>query len=273
MCKNIHKSTASATCSAMERETISKNRVSPKNVKSRRNLLQLLLFFAILFLARTTNAQTLDGTTWSYTERIYGREDVSQVTSYFAFTSPTKVIWYLGTPKNFVFPVGFGTYDANNGTITFSHTNPLHKNIYFYSENGENTIIFNFRIESGQATMRFRCKDTELNDFFNDGQPFKANKEKYSLKPNSKLVGTWWSYTYRDNEKGTMYFKSVNEVIIDGRLSPYVCIGNSISIKSGDNIEDENLTGIYNSEGFELCRDGILDLSDYHSCITIEKIQ
>jgi hypothetical protein len=227
-----------------------------------------LSLIAAIFIAPAINAQTLDGTTWSYTERVYGDEKVSEVTTYFAFTSPTKVIWYFGTPDNFVFPVGFGSYDAKNSVITFSHTNPLHKKISLYY--GDNTIVFDFRIVNGQAMMN--CKDKKnAAKFFNDGQPFKLNKEKYSLKPNSKLVGTSWRYTYRDSEKSTIYFKSVNEVLLDGEMHPYVCVGNSVSIKSGDNLRSENLTGIYNDGGFELCRNGIAGKTNF--CVNVKKIQ
>ena len=120
------------------------------------------------------------------------------------------------------------------------------------------------------------CMNKELaSGIYNDGQQFKLSKEKYSLIPNSKLVGTSWRYTFGDIEKGTIYFKSVNEVLIDGKMRPYVCLGNTVSIKSGDNLEDENLVGTYNSESIELCRDGIAGkASDDNSiCGTIRRIE
>ena len=51
----------------------------------------------------------------------------------------------------------------------------------------------------------------------------------------------------------------------------YVCLGNSISIKSGDNLFDENLVGIYHSESFELCCAGIIRL-DNPFCATVKRI-
>jgi hypothetical protein len=233
----------------------------------------ILILTAAIFIVSAINAQTLDGTTWSYTERVYGDEDISEATSYFAFTSPTEVIWYFGTPDNFVFPVGFGSYDAKKGAITFSHTNPLHKEIWLYDRN--NTIVFDFRIANDQATMRMSMswKNNEVTRFLNGEQPFKLSKEKYSLKPNPKLVGTSWRYyTHRDNEKGTIYFKSVNEVLIDGEMHPYVYVGNSVSIKSGDSPENENLIGIYHDEEFELCRNGLKGKIN-GSCANVKKIQ
>ncbi|MDR2065264.1 MAG: hypothetical protein LBP85_06125 [Prevotellaceae bacterium] len=235
----------------------------------------VIIAMILLFAGAFANAQTLTGTTWSYTERVYGVDDVSEITAYFAFTSPTKVIWYFSTPSNFVFPVGFGTYDAKNGTITFSHTNPLNKKIVLYDD--DNTIVFDFHIVNSQATMTCRIKkftaylfNGVTADIFNDGQPFKLNKEKYSLLPNSKLVETSWYYIYKETRKITVYFKSENEVLINGEMCPYVCLGNSVSIKAGDNL-DENITGFYNSEGFDLCREGIARKK--RDCVKLTRIE
>jgi hypothetical protein len=230
----------------------------------------VMIAVAAMLIAGAANAQTLDGTTWSYSERVYGNSTISEITAHFAFTSPTSVIWYFGAPDNFVFPVGFGTYDAKNGIITFLHTNPLHKKISLYY--GDNTIEFGFRIVNGQATMT--CKDETVMRHFTGEQPFKLNREKYSLKPNSKLTGTSWRGFSDDNkdDKVIIYFKSANEVLINGELHPYVCLGNSVSIKSGDNLRSENLLGIYNSESMNLCRGGIEDkMRDM--CVIIERIR
>ncbi|MDR1056196.1 MAG: hypothetical protein LBL90_10365 [Prevotellaceae bacterium] len=227
----------------------------------------VMIAVATMFIASAANAQTLDGTTWSYAERVYGDSKISEVTTYFAFTSPTSVIWYFGAPDNFVFPVGFGSYDAKNSVITFSHTNPLHKKISLYY--GDNTIVFGFRIVNGQAPMT--CKNEKIMRRFTGEQPFKLNREKYSLKPNSKLAGTNWRYNIDNNNKGTLYFKSANEALIDGEIHPYVCLGNSVSIKSGDNL-GENMLGIYNSESIKLCRGGIENkMRDI--CVIIERIR
>ncbi|MDR0829023.1 MAG: DUF4468 domain-containing protein [Prevotellaceae bacterium] len=63
MYQNITKTTAGAFSSAMERETISKNRVSPKNVRSRGNIksmfiTKIVLFIAILYIPFFANAQS-----------------------------------------------------------------------------------------------------------------------------------------------------------------------------------------------------------------------
>jgi hypothetical protein len=232
-----------------------------------------LLIFSIICLfvqAQTTQSVVLNETTWSYSERMYGMPGVEEVTSYFAFVTPTKVIWLFGTPNNNVFPVGIGTHDAKNGTITFPASYPPHKQIMLYDD--DNTIIFSFHVSNGQATMV--CKDKESDRFFNDGQPFKLNKEKYSLKPNHKLVGTSWGVPQDDGHgyKGTLYFKSEYEVMINGKTHLYVCLGNSVSIKTGDNLDDENLVGIYNSQSLELYREGI-KAREIERCFPIKRIE
>jgi len=223
----------------------------------------ITIAIATMFIACTLKSQTLDGTTWSYTEKVYNEKDVSEVTMYFGFTSTTNVIWYFSTHDNFVFPVGFGTYDAKSGTITFLHTNPLNKWV-------RETIILNFYSISNQATMTFK-DEWQATRFYNDGRSFKLNKEKYSLSPNSRLVGTSWRLVDATEEM-IIYFKSINEVLIDGEMSPYVCLGNNVSIKTGDNLTRENVVGNYNGNIMYLHQSGIAHITnDYY--LTFKKIE
>jgi hypothetical protein len=119
------------------------------------------------------------------------------------------------------------------------------------------------------------CKNDEVVEFFNDGQPFKLNKEKYSLSPNSKLVGTSWRVYNDDGYAITLYFKSEYEVLFNGETCLYTCLGNNVAIKSGDDIHSENLIGTYNSQNIKLCRDGIgrKASEDYFGCLTMKRIE
>ncbi|MDR3327581.1 MAG: hypothetical protein LBT04_05580 [Prevotellaceae bacterium] len=102
MFKESNKSVASANniCSAMEREPISKNRVSPKNVRSRRNFLSILT--ASLFLTmccfitscekednsdidNTAKTNTLKGTIWA----CQGADNQGEFATIIKFTSDT----------------------------------------------------------------------------------------------------------------------------------------------------------------------------------------
>lgn len=219
------------------------------------------------------NAQSLSNTVWTYTQRMYGWE-TQVVTSFFVFTSQTEVIWLFETPSNYMFPVGIGTYDSQKHTIVFSHTNPLHKRISLYY--GEETIKFEFSVNmNNEAHLRLINDDEYIKHFYNDGEVCNLSKEKYILQPNSNLSGTSWGYDI-GGERGFIYFKSRYEVLIEGEPHLYVCFGNNVFIKSGDNLSDENLVGVAeNGNEMFFIRDGLDVLGDeeYQYQITMKRIE
>lgn len=88
----------------------------------KRMYLNLILVLVAAFTTIGLNAQTsLKGTTYSYTDNNSG------VTSYFTFISSKDVAWYLGSPSRFMFPVGYGEYNNQYRTVTFSKDKPSHK--------------------------------------------------------------------------------------------------------------------------------------------------
>ncbi len=196
--------------------------------------------------AQTTN---LTGKTFSYTD------ETSGVTSYFSFMTPTDVSWYFGSPSRFIFPAGNGKYNSQNGTITFSHTYTAHQKICIYY--GDSDIVFGFRIVNQNVSMK--CMSDVLLRYYNNGNTFNATLEPYSIPHDSYLVGTSWVYeSFGEHTwKVSLYFKSKTEVLIDGATHLYVCIGNFVSIKTGDNLGDENLVGTYTSQQMHLYRDGL----------------
>lgn len=206
------------------------------------------------------------GTTWSYTDRSSG------VKTYFVFTTETDVIWFLGTALGNVFPVGFGKYNPSAGTIRFSASDKLHKGISIYYV--EAAIVFN--VDQDKKTAVYKVGDEWLNRFYNGGKEFSLSKETHSLLPNRKLVGSRWQFE-DEGDKYEIYFKTWNEAVLIGgedheRLMPYVCIGNVVSIKSGDNLEDENLIGNVSSGNVvELCREGLDKEKSGSRCIRIIK--
>lgn len=229
-----------------------------------------------LFVALISNAQSLNNTVWAYTQRMYGLEKTQEITSFFVFTSQTEVIWLFETPRNYMFPVGIGSYDAQRHTITFSYTNPLHKRISLYY--GDNTIEFEFSVNQNQnneARLKLCNEDYFLKRFYDDGAVCRLSKEKYVLQPNPNLTGTSWRYDI-DGERGFVYFKSKYEVLIEGEPHLYVSFGNNVFIKSGDNISDENLVGNVNDNKLFLRQDG-LDVfggeNKYQMLITMKKVE
>ena len=201
-----------------------------------------LVLFALMLISITAFSQSLTGTTYSYTERVFTEEGSVDVTSYFTFTSETDVVWLFETPRENVFPVGYGKYSKEYNTIFFSHLEKVHEKISIYY--AETDIKFAF--DPTSLVARLLINDDFLNRFYNQGNIFRLTKEKVSLVPNKNLVGTSWGiYDANNNVAKTLYFKTWNEVLINGETHLYVCVGNLLAIKSGDNLTDENVVGIY----------------------------
>ena len=219
----------------------------------------------------TENIEDMEGLTWSYTEHVSHGDRSYDVKTYFIFTSQTDVVWLLGTPKGNMFPVGFGTYNPSTGNLTFSSSDKLHEKISLYY--ADNTIIFKFDPSSGRA--RLYINDDYLSDFYNDGKDFYMTKLGYTLTPKNDLVGTFWKMGDGD-ETYIVYFKSWNEAILHGESEEscaYVYIDDMVSIKSGDNITDENLIGRFRGGNeMPLCREGIDPYGDVW-CGTLRKVK
>lgn len=221
-------------------------------------------FFALIHLGLF--AQSLSGTTLSYTERLFMNDYYIDVTTYFTFVNSTEVVWLLETQRGFVFPVGFGMYNPETQKISFPYENKLHQKISLYYPNED--IEFQFDSLTNQAKLNE--DDVFLSRYYNQGNSFTLTKERATLKPNDNLVGSSWVAALGD-EKYILYFKSRNEVLLDGISHAYVCIGNSVAIKSGDNIADENLVGIFypGANTITLQRDG-LDKEEWNNDLSIK---
>lgn len=130
-----------------------------------------------------------------------------------------------------------------------------------------------FRINPRKKTVTYIGKES-LNRFYNGGNVFSLSKVNRNLTPNKKLVGSTWRM---DTEDGELYFKTSTEVIArDNKNSEqsvlYVCIGNMISIKGGDNLSSENMIGnIINGNEVTLCREGLDPQQRGDRCVTIYK--
>lgn len=232
----------------------------------KRKYLNLVLALVAAFTTIELNAQTsLNGATYSYTDKNSG------VTSYFTFISSTDVAWYLGSPSRFMFPIGYGEYNSQFGTITFSKDKPTHKKISIYYLDSD--IVFRLTLGGNQTTMRLVNDDEYLSRYYNNSETFTIIKESYNLRPDPYLVGTSWLYESHGeySEKISLYFKSTTEVLIDGESHLYMCLDNMVSIKSGDNLGDENLVGTFNTEIMYLYRDGLSgsdeDDNNIHICL------
>ncbi len=190
--------------------------------------------FATLLIAITfvsgLHAQSLEGTTWSYTERVFGEDEVKTITSYFVFTTSTEVLWLFETPSNNVLPAGIGRYDAQRGNIVFDYKN-ITRN--FRGGLDEESIVFGFKATGTQGIMV--CSKSDFWPSYNNGEPFTVQKERYHFRPDANLVGTWWKCEEVDGkpatsrtENYTLCFKSKYELLINGETVMYISFGNTL---------------------------------------------
>lgn len=227
-----------------------------------------IIILALLSIISLAKAQSLKGTTWSYQELIERSSEKLFIKIYFTFVSDIDVLWYYGTPEGTFFPVGFGRLDSSNNTILFSCKNHLHKNISLYRNNTD--YKFQYIYKNGRLKIKYIGNSIDLFPYniFKNLEFDEFKKEVKSLIPNSKLAKTSWSYKYND-KSGYIYFASKYVAYFNGEKVPYVCVGDIVSIKSGDNITDESFIGMYNTNKISLYRTGTEGLTDI--CIIINK--
>ena len=132
---------------------------------------------------------------------------------------------------------------------------------------GIESVIFHIDRENETA----RLVSGNLSKFYNNGSPFSLKRESDIYIPNSDLVGTIWR---KEGSQEEIFFKTKYEAVWRGEgwqsSKLYVCVGNLLSIKSGDNLGDENMIGKVKKDVATLCEEG-LDNERTGKCITIVK--
>lgn len=247
------------------------------------SIVATIITIGVIALFTFSNKEVSAGTTYSYTQIIQNNDVNGGITSYFVFTSPTDVAWLMGTPSNNMFPVGFGKYYPSDGEIIFSEYDDIHRNISLYYQNGR--IVFQFNPKKELLRLKEPEGTGVLSYLYNNGDECPLNKEKDRFLRDD-LIGTEWTVyseeysgkevsferVCEDNERNTIRFVSDHEALIDGDSHAYVYIDNMVAIKSGDNIDDENLCGAFvGGTKMNLCRDGLAVFSR-SQCFTFHKI-
>ena len=219
-----------------------------------KKIISLVLFLTISIAA--LQAQILTPSTYSYTQKVYGEEKLDEITSVFIFTGGSEVIWCLETHDNFVYPIGFGTYNKAKATITFSATHSLNKKLAIYD--GGNSIEKKKKNTKGNIQLSTNNDNGTLNAILGDASNgITLTKEKFNLKPSKELVGKGYRYDRNDGRRITLYFRSENEVVIDGVTRGYVCVGNTVGIITGDNpLSEANVCKII-GDTLEMHRSGV----------------
>lgn len=233
---------------------------------------RILMFILVIENVLFINAQSLSGTTWSYTTRVYGSGKINSVTTYFHFSSPTNVIWLLGTPDGIPFPVAIGKYNPSTNKIIFSALKEANQYSELFKMGKD--VIFEFQFQNN--TMKVLSGEAHkhglMSMFYNDFQQFVVVKETLPFQPSTKMIGqSWGGYTTYDGEEFeyvTISFKTQYEAEVsverdDGYMGiyscPYIILGNIVAIHYGDHFVDKAQIGYFNNENEEmrLCMYGI----------------
>ncbi len=246
-----------------------------RNSNKKKRLIISLSLFAIAIVGIVfilTNHHFNTGTVYSYSQYVRDGDIGYNVKNLFIFLDPKEydgivVIWLMSTPQNRLFPIGFG-----------KRLEDVDDRVYEFEIKNENYQQFvAFRYETGTAQLlngRKICGHwEEYRDydyyclFFNDGDEFPITKEIDKIIPSNRLVGSSWeiyadSQGPYDSNRPWLRFKSWNEVVIneDGEkeIYNYICIGDELAIKVGDNLCEENSIGtITSSDTMTLFKDGL----------------
>lgn len=235
---------------------------------------RLILLFAVLLASVTAiQAQVLFPSTHSITNKVFGDAEIDEIKSYFLFTNGNNVIWCLESHDNYIYPIGFGLYDKAKSTLTFSNTNNLNKKISIYYSG---SVVFKVKKVNGSLNLKLISDDGEIWKLLGDTSNWIAlTKENYTLKPSNKLVGKGYRGEISGEIEGetiSIFFKSPTEAIIDGATRGYICIGNSVGIKSGDNPFGECVVGKIVGNELHLQRSGLTpERNNYKTVLILQE--
>lgn len=209
---------------------------------------------------------------YSYDQLITEGNESVIVKSFFVFRTPEDVVWLMGTPCGNFFPVGFGKYNSETDMVAFQSSDLLHQEIALYRGLNDVTFLLN----RDNHTAQLMTDDRYLKLFYNNGNTFSLTDNGYWTFDESFVGSRWEAQT--EYGKIQLYFASWNEVVVtdDYRSTTvaYISAGEYVAIKSGDNLDDENLIGTVEGTIMILCRDGIFVPSDYDDrpCFAFKKI-
>lgn len=204
-------------------------------------MIRRILFAAMLLTVIICQAQIKVPATYTFTKKVNGDMECDHITSYLIFKSTNDVILCIKSWDNYIFPVAFGKYNPLRHSILFKRSYSCSTWGGFYPADTDFTISISEKngavfITSSCDNINYRC--------LNENGPTRLTKCDYNITQSDKLVGSSWRY--QDETTGVMlvlYFKSINEVLVNGESRDYIFIGNSLGFLSGDNAENEALVG------------------------------
>lgn len=221
-----------------------------------KNYIFALTILLFTFTSAAQNYKPIPGT-YSFSTKLFGNEGSKEAKypdmtkSYFLILDKNNIIWCMETGDGFLFPAGFGYYDNTGSKLVFKKSKSPYDRLNFYRDGD---VEFKLRVNK-DGNILLLSDNENVDMYFGDskGEWINLTKEKYTIKPSSKLVGKRYTRTEdKSSPDSYLYFKSATEVEI-GKETPktfgYICIGNCIAIPAGNNPTHEIWVGTIIGEG------------------------
>lgn len=154
------------------------------------------------------------------------------------FQDNNDVILGFESSDRINFPVGFGKLNPETGRISFSSTEDRNRNVSLFYGGDINIDI----IRSMKDEIKVSTDNSKIGMFLEDGLMTRGS----SIELSDKLVGETWG-----DETGNLvtFTTPTTAALSDDGYVGYMLVGNSIAVKTGDNLSDETMIGTLSADG------------------------
>lgn len=153
------------------------------------------------------------------------------------FQDNNDVILGFESSDRINFPVGFGKLNPETGRISFPSAEDRNRNVSLFYNGDINFDI----VRSTGDQIKVSTDSKKIGKFLEDGSMTRGS----SIELSDKLVGDTWGY----GESVINFITPTTAVLDENKYVGYMLIGNSIAIKSGDNLSDETVIGTLSADG------------------------
>lgn len=199
------------------------------------------IIFAVLAMALascTSDNGFKAGDVFTHTSAPINDDYPNPVKMLLIFQDNNDVILGFESSDRINFPVGFGKFDPATGNISFSSTEERNRNVSLFYSGDINIKI----VRSAGDEINVSTDNPKIGAFLEDG----VMKRSASIELSDKLVGSTWG----DDEGYTVKFTTPTTAFISGGdYVGYMLVGNSIAVKTGDNLSDETVIGTLSADG------------------------
>lgn len=236
--------------------------------------LSFILSFFVLLLTSCGDSGIQPGDTFSSEKNVDFEGHDCKVKTSLIFQPDNEVILALASTDGMPFPIGFGKYNPDNGEISFRANEERNREVMIFKD--EDIVLKTSPAADGG--LKVMTDDRFLSQLM--GIEVEMKKEPQSTTLSDKLVGKTY---YDESEYAITEFQFVTPTKLyskttyldDGdsreRYIGYMLIDNTIAIKTGDNLDDENIIGIVSGNGNTISghRDGIDPGDDIYITCTL----